>query len=66
MSQSLCARCLDAIPAGRGHQAKILCDACESAWRVEFNRSLRHHLARLSDRLDPAPAVKQPLPIAAD
>lgn len=66
MSQSLCARCLDPIPVGRGYQAKILCDACESAWRVEFNRNLHHHLARLSDRFDPARAIKQPLPLAAD
>ncbi len=66
MSQSLCARCLEPIPAIRSYQTRILCDNCESAWRIEFNRNMREHLARLNDGLGIACGAKRPLPIAAE
>jgi hypothetical protein len=66
MSQSICARCQDTIPRSSRQPAKLLCDPCESAWRVEFNRNLRRHLARLNDGLDARHGAKRPLPVAAE
>ncbi|HEX8963184.1 MAG TPA: hypothetical protein VF801_09290 [Rhodocyclaceae bacterium] len=66
MSQSLCARCLDPMPPGHQRNGNILCNACESAWRTEFNRSMNHHLARLNETLDRDRGAKRPLPLGAE
>ena len=60
MTQSLCARCLGPLPRQRRQPGKILCDACESAWRRDFDRSLHQHLGKPGASRAPAAADDRP------
>lgn len=42
MTQSLCARCLEALSPKQRHLGTILCDACEAAWRKDFGCHWQH------------------------